>query len=436
MNSITQFLKPLLSLALVLVQVFNLFLSGNIFEQPVADNGLSAGLPTTERDIYRATILSDSYYSAFWHEPLRVLTNRSHKDTESNWGYGGLLSLTYKLAKLDSAYLAKCEKVVDGLRFYRRELNGEFNGYSYSRALLKDKADSGIAYDDNMWLARDLIGLYELTNDAKYLNLAVEIADYIIKDAFVDLDPQIFSDYSFTVDNDTPLGGFYWDDRHDALHACSNGPAVQLLAALYRLTGNDTYLEHAVKSYNFLQYLVRTDGVLHDLMVFAKDSENNITGILHPDGPPYSYNSGAPITGAVELYRATGETKYLNTAKYWAASADAYFAKDSDVDGLKKYPSGNIWFNLILLNGFAALAPYDTENTAVYIAHIQKSIDYAYDHHLSENHKPFYGPFLPNDWINGWGSQDPKNVWVLDTSSQAEIFATLAIIQQTADVKN
>ena len=429
MNSILQFLKPLLPMALVLVQLFNLFATGKIFEKPAVDDGYSAALPAYERNIYRAKVLSDGYYDSFWYEPVSVLTNRPHREIESNWGYGGLLSLTYKMARLDSSYLAKCEKVVDGLRYYRRVVDGKFDGYSYFRSFFKDQTTSGVAYDDNMWLARDLIGLYELTEQRKYLNLAVEIADYIIRDAFVDLDPQIFRDYGFSAEDGTPLGGFYWDDRHDALHACSNGPAVQLLAALYRITGNGTYLEHAEKSYNFLQYLVRPDGVLHDLMRFNKDSENNITGIIHPDGPPYAYNSGSPITGAVELYKATAETKYLDTAKYWAASADAYFAKDSGVDSLKSFPTGNIWFNLILLNGYTALAPYDAENTAVYINNVQKSIDYAYEHYLTKSRRPVYGQYLPNDWINGWGSQNPKDVWVLDTSSQAEIFATLAIYE-------
>ena len=430
LDSILRFLKPALPYALVIVQIFNLFASGKIPEKPLADNGYSAGLPVYERDVYRAKVLSDGYYDSYWYEPVSVLTNRPHTDIESNWGYGGLLSLTYKMAKLDDAYIAKCEKIVEGLRYFRREVNCRFNGYGVTRNKFKDCSTAGVSYDDDMWLARDLIGLYELTNERKYLNLAVEIADFIIDKGFVDLDPQIFRDYGFTADDATPLGGFYWNEDHQALHACSNGPAVQLLAALYRLTGNEIYLEHAVKSYNFLQYLVRPDGVLFDLMVFRKDSENNITGIIHPDGPPYSYNSGSPITGAVELYRATGEIKYLDTAKYWAKSADAYFARDSGVDGLKSYPAGNIWFNLILLNGYAALAPYDAENTGVYIAHMQNAIDYAYDHYLTKGLKPVYGQFIPNDWINGWGSQNPKEIWVLDASSQAEIFATLALCEK------
>ncbi len=431
MDSIKFFLKTLIPYALIAAQFLNLLVNGAIFEKQPVEDGTSATLAVYEKDVFRARLLAGGYYDSYWHEGLSILTNKPHNDIESCWGYCGLLSLSYKMAILDKKNIGRCEKVVEGLRYFRRETaDGKFNGYGVWRNNLKDKSTAGVSYDDDMWLARDLIGLYELTGKIKYLDLAKEIADFIIEYAFVDLDPQMFRDYGFTVDEATPLGGFYWNEDHQALHACSNGPAVQLLAALYRLTGNQTYLQHAVKSYNFLQYLVKPEGVLFDLMVFEKDSENNITGIIHPDGPPYSYNSGSPITGAVELYRATGETKYLDTAKYWAKSADAFFAKDSSVAGVKSYPVGNVWFNLILLNGYTALAPYDAQNSAIYIGHMQSSIDYAYDHYLSAGDGRLYGRFLPGDWVNGWGDKNPKEMWVLDASSQAEIYATMAVYEK------
>lgn len=416
--------RAVLPYLLIITQIVSMLAGGVFFEPRLVEDGNSAALPAYEKNLFRARLLMGDCLDTYWFESVKVLTNRPHKDIESNWGYGGLLQLVYQMALLDGAYLPRCEAVVDGLRYYRREINGQFDGYSYTRAFFKDGATQGVAYDDNMWLARDLIGLYELTGSQEYLSLAREIADYIILDAFVDLDPQIFRDYGFPADDAVPLGGFYWDDRHDALHVCSNGPAVQLLAALYRVTGEETYLAHAVKAYNFLQYLVRPDGVFHDLMVFEKDANNSITGVVHPAGPPYSYNSGSPITGAVELYRATGEAGYLTTAKYWAQAADAYFAKDSAA-GVKDYPAGNVWFHSILLNGFTALAPYDAQ-AAVYIGHMEESIDYAYEHSLSAGCPPFGARCLPDDWADGWGDKNPKEQWVLDAAANATVYATLA----------
>lgn len=416
--------RAVLPYLLIAAQLFSMLAGGTFFQPRLKEDGGSAALPAYEKDLFRARLLTEDYLGAYWFEGVKVLTNRPHKDIESNWGYGGLLQLTYKMALLDKAYLPRCEAVVEGLRYFRREPDGRFDGYSYTRATRKDGATQGVAYDDNMWLARDLIGLYELTGEGKYLNLAREIADYLIASAFVELDPRMFIDKGWALDPSEPLGGFYWDDRHDALHVCSNGPAVQLMAALARLTGEERYLSHAVMAYRFLQTLVRGDGVFHDLMVFEKDAGNNITGVAHPAGPPYSYNSGSPITGAVELFRATGDNAYLDRAKYWAKSADAYFARDSAA-GVKDYPAGNVWFHSILLNGFVALAPYDAQ-AAVYIGHIQASIDYAYEHYLSDGCPPFSARCLPDDWIDGWGDKNPKEQWVLDAGANATVYATLA----------
>jgi hypothetical protein len=425
LNAVLRFFRAILSCILIVVQILNMALTGSLTEKRVQDDGYSASLPVYERDFYRAKILSDGYYESYWIEPLHILTSTPLDGVEANWCYGGLLSLTYKLAKIDDSYIEKCATVVEGLRYYRRKVGRNFDGYSYFRSIFKETTVTGVAYDDNMWLARDLIGLYELTGETKYLDLAIEIADYLIRSAFVDLDPQMFIDFGYEAERGMPLGGFFWDDHHDAIHACSNGPAVQLLAALYRLTGNEIYLEHAVKSFNFLRFLVRWDGVLHDQMRFLKDGFNNIIGIKGPAGPPFSYNSGAPITGAIELYKVTGEEEYLSIARYWAASAHAYFAMDSHVEGIKRYPTINIWFNAILLNGFLALEPYSPEDCAVYINSMQASIDYAYDNFLTPS-RPFFGPFLPDDWVGGWGHQDPKDMWVLNAGAQAEIYATLA----------
>jgi hypothetical protein len=424
-DAIRHFFRTVLSCILIVVQIFNMALTGSLTEKRVEDNGYSAGLPVYERNVYRAKILSDGYYESYWIEPLHILTSTPLYGVEANWCYGGLLSLTYKLAKIDDSYIEKCATVVEGLRYYRRKVGRNFDGYSCFRSVFKERTIKSVAYDDNMWLARDLIGLYELTGETKYLDLAIEIADYLIRSAFVDLDPQIFIDFGYEAEIGMPLGGFYWDDRHDAIHACSNGPAVQLLAALYRLTGKEIYLEHAVKSFNFLTFLVRDDGVLHDQMRFFKDGWNNIIGIKGPAGPAYTYNSGVPITGAIELYKVTGEEKYLDTAKYWAASAHECFAKDTSVEGVKSYQTVNVWFNAILLNGFLALEPYYPEECAVYINSMQASIDYAYDNHFFPGRR-FCGPFIPEDWVGGWGNQDPKDTWVLKAGAQAEIFATLA----------
>jgi len=164
-------------------------------------------------------------------------------------------------------------------------------------------------------------------------------------------------------------------------------------------------------------------------MRFEKDENNRIIGVKEVAGPSYTYNSGSPITAAMELYMATGGKGYLADAKRWAKAADEYFAQDTDIPGVKRYPRGNIWFHQILLNGYTALAPFDRVNTDRYVANMQGAIDYAYDNYVTKADF-FSGPFLPDDWYLGWGDQNPKDVWVLNASAQAEIYVSLALYWQ------
>lgn len=392
------------------------------------DNGSSASLAVSQRCAYRAELLAESYYNNTYYSIPEVLTLCVGGGTAATcWEYGGAISLSYKLALLDKSELTRTDELIASLDYYRHEdENGNFAGYAVARAHGKGYAGDGVAYDDNMWICRDLAALYELSGDGRYLDKAVEIADFLISNAFTELDPEIFRAYGIEVAPGTPLGGFYWDSRHDALHTCSNGPAAQCLAALYRITGNALYLEYAEKSYNFLKTLINPDGVFYDLMAFTKDGDNAITGIMGRSEEYYSYNSGSPVTAAVELYRATGNTAYLSDASVMAADAQRYFVRESAIDGVKAYPSGNVWFNLILLNGFIALAPYDSA-CEEYIADMLDAIDYAYTYNRAERKEAFGGTFLPRDWINGFSENAGDDYNALVASANAEIYATLAL---------
>lgn len=299
--------------------------------------------------------------------------------------------------------------------------NLKFKGYAVNRSVVPYGAGAGVAYDDNMWVCRDLIALYELTNYKKYLKLATEIADFLIEDAYIDLDPDFLREAGYNVSDD--IGGFYWDYRHEALHTCSNGPAVQALAALYRITGNETYLVCAKNAYNFVKTLVTPDGVFYDLMRFNKNENNVPVGVMNIDTATYTYNSGSPITGAVELYKVTGDESYIEDAKYWAESAYNYYAKDTAA-GIKEYPS-RTWFVLVLLNGFCALKPYD-DNCKTYINSYLEGINYAYDNYRSESFLRFGGTVIPHSWANGFGAEN-DDTFIQTVASNAEIYARLAV---------
>jgi len=387
----------------------------------------TVNLPVAEQTRQRAQVLSKSYYRQFYFTAFRnrLSFHPCSFENSSCWEYIGLISLTYKLALTDASYLKKMDCVLEGLRHYRKEVDGKFAGYVVQRNSRKEGTDSdGIAFDDNMWIGRDFVALYELSKDEKYLKLANEIADYLIAEAYVPLPASLFVDRGWGVQTEE-VGGFYWDHRCDAVHTCSTGPAAQFLAALYRVGGNETYLRYAKAGYNFLHYLENEEGTFHDLMRFEKDAENNITAIGNPDRTSYAYNSGSPITAAVELYRITNEQKYLDDAIRWAQSADTFFAKDSVVPGVKEYPvHTTTWFNLILLNGYTALYPY-WNGVQPFIENMRGSIDYAYENHRTKGIGPWNKDILPRAWVDGFPEDDGFRAWALDVSAGAEIYATL-----------
>jgi len=395
---------------------------------PAAPDGTSA-LQPAEQSAARAKALANSYYRQYFEPVSRRLSFYPNGITRTAtcWEYIGLLSLSYKLALGDSDYLPKLDDVMEGLRNYRRKhADGSFAGYAVNWKARKDApATEDIAYDDNMWLGRDFVGLYELTGEEKYLSLAIEVADWLIAEAYVDVPSDIFAQKGWPV-KDEPVGSFYWSYGKDALHTCSTGPAAQFLAALYRVSGVQVYLDYAKSTYNFLSYLENNDGVFHDLMRFYKDAQNNITGIKEHDPAVYAYNSGSPITAAMELYRVTAEDGYLQDAKHWATAADAFFARPSAVDGVRQYPSGDakVWFNLILLNGYVALAPYAAEADD-YIEHLRGSVNYAYDNYRSKGFIGLNENILPTDWVGGFPKDGQYSPIALDVSAAAEIYATL-----------
>ena len=386
-------------------------------------------LTAAEQSGTRGATLAASYYKQYYNPVLKRLSFFPYSTrTASCWEYIGLISLTYKRALTDSSALRELDGILTGLRHYRREYkDGGFAGYAVNWNIRRDApASEDIAYDDNMWLGRDFVSLYQLTGDEKYKKYAIEIADWLIAEAYQPLPAQLFTDRGWATPTE-PVGSFYWSYDHGALHTCSTGPAAQFLAALYTITQNESYLDHAKSTYNLLTYLENEDGVFHDLMGFQKDENKNILAIDGFDRAVYPYNSGSPITAAVELYRITDDARYLADAKHWAKKADAYFARETDVPGVRHFPGHNAatWFNLILLNGYTALLPYAAE-TAQYIENMRGAINYGYDNYRSKGLCGINENILPQDWYESFPKQEGLyQCFALDVGAAAEIYATL-----------
>jgi len=403
-----------------------------------------------ERYEARARILASSIEITHYNKFIPMLHNNSsnHFTPSGCWDAAALLTMYTQLARLDgrnrnNPFVREADRVLYMLEFYgRREL---FNGFSIATgewSMFRNNIDDSVPenhvyYDDNMWIGRDLVALYNLTGNERYLNHAIAIADMLIAEGWDYLDEDMFTVH-FGRAPGGPLGGWYWRDDKVSLHVCSNGPAIQYFVMLANAIGLEderaqAYIDYAKMSYRFLRYLERPNGVFWDLMNFHKDEGNKITGIRGPAGASWTYNSGTPISSAIELYKLTGEQHYLDDAIRWGAGAHAYFPRESTVPGVKTFLDLP-WFREILLMGYMDLYAYDKENALGYIQAMETAINYGYEHHRLNGVFGYNKNHIPRDWVNGFRDDEQKQSGAaLEQIPNAGIYAALSMFY--ADLK-
>jgi predicted alpha-1,6-mannanase (GH76 family) len=170
--------------------------------------------------------------------------------------------------------------------------------------------------DDNEWIALALLQQFNLTGERHCVALAARIFEYVTADW--DREPKW-----------SHPGGIRWANvpRGRGRHACSNGPAAAVGAALFLVTAQREQRDWAVRIYDWTRArLQREDGLYLDL--------------IRPDGavegPIWSYNQGSMIGAGVLLHRATGDEAYLHDA---IGTASAALERYADPETLLREPA-------------------------------------------------------------------------------------------------
>lgn len=157
------------------------------------------------------------------------------------------------------------------------------------------------AVDDSAWWAIAWIDAYDYTHDARYLDEAVTIADYV---------QQYW-------DTGTCGGGVWWDRERTYKNAVTNGQYLWLTTALHqRLAGDTVWLRRAKTSAAWYRAsgLIGPAGLVNDGL--TSSCANNGSTV-------WSYNQGLAIGGFTELWRSTGDGSLLATARTLADAAIA-----------------------------------------------------------------------------------------------------------------
>lgn len=340
-----------------------------------------------------------------------------------------------------NTYAELLDKLIDNVDYYMGTYDlisytqtKEWSVYGVNRGGSKGSAEvEGIlnVYDDQMWLIRELLEAYKVTDKVEYLQKAEYLTEYVL------------DGWDCTRDaNGNELGGIPWGPGYVTKHSCSNGPVISPLVWLHELYKNkndevtyryidevdkqtrkteqvkksDYYLDFAKKIYAWQKsQLLRGDGVYDDMRGGCSPGSPQTETINETVyrkgstcsdrvGPAISYNSGSMLSGATDLYRATGDNSYLQETKDLSDASFQYFANLGQTkDGYYTYDiSGfNNWFNGVLMRGYVEAYPAYGD-VAEYIDSFQQNLDYGYDNFLYEG-------FLPTNLLVGWSLSEGNN---------------------------
>ncbi|MGI5499740.1 glycoside hydrolase family 76 protein [Lentzea sp. CA-135723] len=153
--------------------------------------------------------------------------------------------------------------------------------------------------DDSAWWGLAWVAAYDHTQDRRYLTMATTIATYVHQ----------------YWDTRTCNGGVWWDRERTYKNAVTNGQYVRLTASIHRRTPGDTvWLQRArtAADWYLASGMINSTGLVNDGI--TQDCRNNGQTV-------WTYNQGLGIGGLTEVYRATGDAKYLTAAKRLADSA-------------------------------------------------------------------------------------------------------------------
>jgi hypothetical protein len=222
------------------------------------------------------------------------------------WPASQAVAAALALAELPDATRAYRGDVVSGVQMLERYWQpgaGGLAGY-VSSAVTGSAPPGPLFYDDNEWIALDLVRAYSLTRSRALLARARELFELVAS--------------GWGADARVCPGGVYWmrSPANRDRNAVTTENGALLAIQLYELTGGREYLRWARRMVAWSERcLARPDGLLADRV----DGDGTRTERA------WSYNQGAFIAAAVLLARATGDDRYLDAAARRAAAALARF---------------------------------------------------------------------------------------------------------------
>ncbi|MFE2943260.1 glycoside hydrolase family 76 protein [Streptomyces sp. NPDC059255] len=214
------------------------------------------------------------------------------------------------------------------------------------------------AVDDAAWWAVAWLTAYDYTGERRYLDEAVTITEYVRQHW----------------DTGTCGGGVWWDREHTYKNAVTNGLYLWLTTSLHDRIGGDTAWgarAATAADWYLASGLINSSGLVND----------GLTGGCGNNGQTvWSYNQGLAIGAFTQLWRSTGNARYLDTARRLADAAlaspvltsDGVLTESCDT-GTRSCDDNQKQFKGIFMRHLADLA--DATGSAPYRAYIRKQAE-------------------------------------------------------------
>lgn len=273
----------------MMMKSMRILLMGSLFVAGCGDRG------DGRKDYYsgQAEWAEEMLIRHFWNEDGRFMNNAypyaKEREVHLNywWKAHAVDAMMDGYERTGSeAYAVKAEKLVKGIIKRNGSLYNEF-------------------YDDMEWLALAALRLYDATHNETVKN-------YVLK-LWEDIQTAWWED---------ELGGMAWKkDQRESRNACSNGPAALLAARLYERFGRHEDLEWAERIFAWQkEHLVDpVSGLVYDGLTMDDHGVIDVNRNW-----VFTYNQGTYLGAAVELYKITGDNRYLEEAEKTAAAAMNY----------------------------------------------------------------------------------------------------------------
>jgi hypothetical protein len=274
-----------------------LVLAGSALATPSSASH-SSGRVIAERRAFESYALMRRYY----YVPARRSFDGTYpiigEGYAQLWPYSQALAATVALARLRSAGAearATLPAMVSRLSAYRAPLR-RFLAYA---PIYGGRGNA--FYDDNVWIGIELVAVADVLGDRSELLSAQKVLDWI--ETGWDTSARSCRGGVYWL----MPGGKYWKRSPGSRYrtAVSTVNAALLAVLLYEQTSRKSDLDWAERAYAWSERCLGTGtGLIADHI----DANGNVADDIH------SYNQGALIATAVNLYRATHDHRYLADA--------------------------------------------------------------------------------------------------------------------------